>query len=344
MTGDRILGYPAALLEGTSQEMARDESVILFGLGVDDARGLGGTTKGLQEKYGKERVFDTPLSEDGMTGIAVGAALAGLRPIHTHVRMDFLMLAMNQLVNIAAKARYMSGGKIHVPMVVRALIGDGWGAQHCQGLHSFFAHIPGLKIVAPATPYHAKGCLAQAIRDDNPVIVMEHFRLYGETGPVPEKSYTVPFGKADTVRRGKDVTLVGISFLRQECVLAAEALAETGIDAEVIDPVSLSPLDIDTIAESAARTGHLVVADSAWTMCGVSAEIVSAVAERSSRGSIKFARVGFAPVPSPNTHVLADLFYPNGGVIAEAAHKLLRGEPAPWARGRFEAKRKEQLL
>ena len=174
----RIISYTEAILEATEQEMIRDSSVILLGQGVDYDRGLLGTTKGLVNKFGFRRVFDTPLSEDGMTGISIGAALAGLRPIHTHVRMDFLTLTMNQLINIAAKARYMYGGAVAVPLVIRTLIGDGWGAQHSQGLHSLFVNIPGLKVVAPSTPYEAKGCLIQAIRDNNPVIFVEHFKLY----------------------------------------------------------------------------------------------------------------------------------------------------------------------
>src|SRR6059058_2656467 len=176
MEGDRTLSYVDAVREATDQEMLRDPSVLLFGLDVDDPKAIQGTTKGLAEKYGPERVFGTPLSEDAMTGAAIGMALAGLRRIHVHIRMDFLMLAMNQLVNVAAKSRYMFGGQVSVPMVVRAMIGKSWGqgAQHSQGLHSFFMHVPGLKVVAPTTPYDAKGCLVQAIRDNDPVMYVEH--------------------------------------------------------------------------------------------------------------------------------------------------------------------------
>src|SRR3989344_415478 len=210
---ERIISYTEAIREATEQEMDRDPSVILLGLGVDYGRGLLGTTKGLVEKFGPKRVFDTPLAEDGMTGISIGAALGGLRPIHTHVRMDFLTLAMNQLINIAAKAHYMFGGTVSVPLVVRTLIGDGWGAQHSQGLHSQFVNIPGIKVVAPSTPHDAKGCLIQAIRDNNPVIFVEHFKLYAERGPVPLKPYAIPFGKAVIRKKGSDVTLVGISWM-----------------------------------------------------------------------------------------------------------------------------------
>src|SRR5271165_7249337 len=194
----RRLSYVDAVCEATDLEMARDPAVIVFGLDVDDPKAIQGTLRGLVAKYGPERVFGTPLSEDAMTGTAIGMALAGLRPIHVHIRMDFLMLAMNQLVNVAAKSRYMYGGQVSVPLVVRAMIGKSWGqgAQHSQGLHSFFMHVPGLKVVAPTTPHDAKGCLIAAIRDDNPVLYVEHRILHFQKGPVQEETYAVAPGKA----------------------------------------------------------------------------------------------------------------------------------------------------
>src|SRR6266487_743759 len=209
---ERILTYAEAILEATEQEMVRDPAVIVLGMGVDDFKGTWGTTKDLHIKFGRDRVLDTPLSEDGMTGVAIGAALAGLRPIHVHIRMDFVLLAMNQLINIAAKSRYMYGGAVSVPIVVRSVIGRSWGqgAQHSQGLHSYFAHVPGLKVVAPSTPYDAKGALISSIRDDDPVMFIEHRMIHNQTGHVPANSYTVPFGKARILRTGTDVTLVGI--------------------------------------------------------------------------------------------------------------------------------------
>src|SRR6267378_1029643 len=203
----RELSYVEAVREATDQEMARDPSVIVFGLDVDDPKAIQGTTRGLLEKYGSERVFGTPLSEDAMTGVAIGAALAGLRPVHVHIRMDFLMLAMNQLINVAAKSRYMYGGQLHVPIVVRSMIGKSWGqgAQHSQGLYSLFMHVPGLKVVAPATPYDAKGCLIEAIRDDNPVLYVEHRLLHFQHGPVPEGRYAVKPGKARVTAMGEDI-------------------------------------------------------------------------------------------------------------------------------------------
>src|SRR5437016_3839561 len=226
--------------------MTRDPSVIVLGLGVDDFKGLYGTTRGLQDEFGPERVFDTPLSEDGMTGVAIGAAMAGLRPIHVHIRMDFVLLAMNQIVNMAAKSRYMYGGAVSVPIVVRAVIGRSWGqgAQHSQGLQALFAHIPGLRVVAPSTPHDAKGCLLQSIRDDNPVIFIEHRMLHGLAGHVPIEPYTVPFGKARVLAHGHDATLVGISYMVVECLRAAEQLTTAGLAVDVIDPITLSPLDI----------------------------------------------------------------------------------------------------
>src|SRR4029453_9710173 len=241
----RLLSYPAAIREALDQELERDPSDFVFGLDVDDHKGIQGSTLGLAEKYGPDRVFATPLSEDAMTGVAIGAALAGMRPVHVHIRMDFLMLCMNQLVNMAAKAHYMYGGAIRVPMVVRSMIGKSWGqgAQHSQGLHAMFMHVPGLKVVAPSNAYDAKGCMIAAIRDDNPVIFVEHRLLYPTEAPVPWDHFVVDFGRARVMRRGEDLTIVGISNMAVECLRAAELLADAGIAADVIDPVSLAPLD-----------------------------------------------------------------------------------------------------
>src|SRR5207237_9527450 len=213
---ERILTYVDAIREATDQQMAEDASVVVFGLDVDDPKAIQGTTRGLAEKDGPDRDFGTALSEEAMTGAAIGMALAGLRPIHMHIRMDFLMLAMNQLVNVAAKSRYMYGGQVHVPMVVRCMIGKSWGqgAQHSQGLHSFFMHVPGLKVVAPTNPYDAKGCLLAAVRDDDPVLYVEHRLLHSQKGPVPEVPYAVEPGKSRVTAPGEDVSLVGISFMQ----------------------------------------------------------------------------------------------------------------------------------
>ncbi|MFO0928146.1 MAG: transketolase C-terminal domain-containing protein [Gemmataceae bacterium] len=330
---ERTLSFIDAVREATDQEMGRDPSVILFGLDVDDPKAIQGTTRGLVEKYGPERVFGTPLSEDAMTGAAIGMALAGLRPIHVHIRMDFLLLAMNQLVNVAAKSRYMYAGRVAVPLVVRAMIGKSWGqgAQHSQGLHSLFMHVPGIKVAAPSNPHDAKGCLIAAVRDDNPVLYVEHRLLHFLNGPVPAEPYAVAPGKARVAVRGDDVTIVGISYMQVECLRAQRYLADAGISAEVIDPIWLSPLDVDTIAASVERTGRLLVVDTAWTNCGASAEIVAAVAERlAGVRDVKLQRLGFAPTTCPTTPALEELFYPDSRTIAAAARDLVEGRPTGW--------------
>ena len=274
-----------------------------------------------------------------MTGVAIGMALAGLRPIHVHIRMDFLMLAMNQLVNIAAKSRYMYGGQVHVPLVVRSMIGKSWGqgAQHSQGLHSLLhARARACKVVAPTTPYDAKGCLIAAIRDDNPVIFVEHRLLHFQTGPVPEAPYTVPPGKARVAAPGDDVTLVGISHMQVECLRARSAISQTsGIAAEVIDPIWLSPLDIDTIAASVAKTGRLLVVDNGWTSCGAGAEIVAA------RGR---AAAGRARRPRPAAGLRADDLPDDAGargpLLPERAHdRRRRARPGRGRADRLAARR-----
>jgi pyruvate/2-oxoglutarate/acetoin dehydrogenase E1 component len=330
---ERTLSYVEAIREATDQEMDRDSSVILFGLDVDDPKAIQGTTRDLVEKYGAERVFGTPLSEDAMTGVAIGAALAGLRPIHVHIRMDFLMLCMNQLVNVAAKSSYMYGGRVKVPMVVRSMIGKSWGqgAQHSQGLYSFFMHVPGLKVVAPTTPYDAKGCLIAAIRDDNPVMYVEHRILHFLKGPVPERSFSVAPGKARVTAPGEDVTLVGISYMQLECLRAQRYLESVGVSAEVIDPIWLAPLDLDTIVESVRKTGRLCVVDNGWTTCGAGAEIIASVLERlQGTRDIRVQRLGFAPVTCPTSPPLEAEFYPDARRIAAACNDLVHGTKQNW--------------
>jgi pyruvate/2-oxoglutarate/acetoin dehydrogenase E1 component len=330
---ERELLYTQAICEATEQMMEKDPSVFVMGLGVDDPKAIMGTTQGLVDKFGPERIFDTPLAEDGMTGVAIGSALAGLRPIHVHIRTDFLMLAMNQLINMAAKTHYMYGGQEHVPLVVRAMIGKSWGqgAQHSQGLYSFFMHVPGLKLAMPTTPYDAKGCLVEAIQDDNPVLFIEHRLLHFQTGPVPQELYRVEPGKARIVTQGEDITLVGISHMQLECFRAQKYLESVGIRAEVIDPIWLSPLDIDTIVESVSKTRHLCVVDNSWLTCGVSSEIITQVVERlQGKCDIKVKRMGFAGVTCPTSPPLEGLFYPNAMTIASAVHCLLNGNDKEW--------------
>ena len=329
---NRLVRYVDALREGVAQEMERDPQVFLFGLDVDDHKAIQGSTRGLLEQFGPRRVFNTPLSEDAMTGVAIGAAMAGMRPVHVHIRMDFLMLCMNQLVNMAAKAHYMYGGAIRVPMVVRSMIGKSWGqgAQHSQGLHAMFMHVPGLKVVAPSNAYDAKGCMIAAIRDDNPVIFVEHRLLYPTDAYVPEEPYIVEFGSARTCTHGDDITIVGISNMLVECLRAQELLLDAGIHAEVIDPISLVPLDMKTITESAGRTGRLLVVDNGWTNCGASAEIVAQVAEAAGNRMIQMSRMGFAPTTCPPSPPLEHEYYPNPAKIAAKAYAMVKGNATSW--------------
>lgn len=321
----KLLSYGEAIFEATRQEMERDASVFVMGLGVDDPKGIYGTTRDLHRIFGPERCFDTPVAEDAMTGVAVGAALNGMRPIHVHQRIDFLMLCMNQLINIAAKQHYMFAGAYSVPMVVRAAIGRSWGqgAQHSQAFHSFFMHVPGLRVVAPTTPHDAKATLIAAIREPNPVLVVEHRALYALKGLVPSAADPAPLGKSRLLRKGHDVTVLGISHMVTECLRAAHLLEEIDISAEVIDPVWLSPLDIDAILASVRKTGRLLVVDNGWLTCGAGAEILVQVLEASMPGTIpKMGRMGYAPTPCPTTRVLEDAFYPSAQTIARRAAAL----------------------
>jgi pyruvate/2-oxoglutarate/acetoin dehydrogenase E1 component len=329
---ERILSYPEAIREALDQEMERDPAIIVLGMGVDDPKRILGTTSGLLEKYGPRRILDTPLAEDGMTGVAIGAALAGLRPVHVHIRMDFLLLAMNQLVNMAAKMSYMSAGALSIPLVIRSIIGKSWGqgAQHSQGIYPLFMNIPGLKIFAPVTPYDAKGCLIEAIRDNNPVLFVEHRMLYYQRGHVPAEPYTIPFVKSRVLAQGNDVTLVGISQMAIECLRARQYLGEARISAEVIDPVSLSPLDMDTISASVRKTGHLIVVDNAWMPCGAGAEIITRLIEGGWTEGVKVQRMGFAFVPCPTSPPLEQEFYPDAKKIAVRVCELLGAKRVKW--------------
>ncbi|MDO9541145.1 MAG: transketolase C-terminal domain-containing protein [Kiritimatiellia bacterium] len=329
----REISFIEAVREATDQEMERDENVVLYGLGVDDPKAIQGTTKGLAEKYGPERVFDTPLSEEAMTGVGIGMAWAGLRPIHVHIRMDFVLLAANQIINMAAKSYYMFGGKLNVPLVIRAMIGKSWGQgpQHSQSLYSIFMHVPGIKIVAPTTPHDAKGCLIAAIRDNNPVLYVEHRMLHFQKGPVPKDLYEVPPGHAQITAEGVDITLVGISFMQLECLRAQHELAQIGIQAEVIDPIWLAPLDIETILSSVKKTKKLLVVDNGWTSCGAGSTIVARIAERMPADERFIVKcMGFEPIPCPTTPVLEDLFYPNPATIAATAYTMVTDSHDEW--------------
>lgn len=325
----RQLRFSDAVREAQDQCMEHDPTVYLVGLGVPDPKGIFNTTTGLVEKYGRERVMDMPLAENGMTGVAIGSALAGMRPILTHQRMDFAILSMEQIVNQAAKWHFMFGGQGRVPLVIRMVVGRGWGQgpQHSQSLHSWFAHIPGLKVVMPATAHDAKGLLIASIEDDNPVIFIEHRWLHGVLDHVPEEMYRVPIGKARIMRSGKDVTLVGASYMSLEAWRAGEMLAKEGVDAEVVDLRTLRPLDEATVLESVRKTGRLIVADHSWKAFGLSGEIVALAAEQAF-SSLKAppVRIALPDIPVPSSPALADDYYPRAPHIAAAALRML-GKP-----------------
>jgi acetoin:2,6-dichlorophenolindophenol oxidoreductase subunit beta len=322
----RILKGYEAIHEGLDQSLALDDSVYVIGLGAPDPKGIFGTTVGLQDKYGSERVMDMPASENGMTGIAIGSALAGMKPVMIHQRVDFVALAMEQIVNQASNWNYMFGGQGGVPLVIRLVVGRGWGQgpQHSQSLQSWFAHVPGLKVVMPAVPADSKGLLVAAIDDPNPVIILEHRWTHGVNGDVSEARTPTPIGKAAVLRSGSDVTLAGVSFMALESLRAAELLAEIGVSAEVIDIRSLRPLDTETIVNSVRKTGRFVVGDTGWKSYGVSAEISSTVVEQAfSELTAAPVRIALPDVPSPTSPALTAAYYPGGYEIAVAAAKLV---------------------
>lgn len=333
----RELKFNQAINEALDYCLAADPRVLLMGLGVPDPKGVFGTTLGLQEKFGPERVFDMPTAENGMTGIALGATLAGRRPVMVHQRIDFAVLAMEQIVNQAAKWRYMFGGQMGAPLVIRLIVGRGWGqgTQHAQSLQSWFAHIPGLKVVMPTTPADAKGLLTTAIEDDDPVVFIEHRWLHGLHGPVPTGRHAEPLGRARIARKGKDVTVAAFSYMTIEALRAAERLAALGIEADVVDLRCVRPLDEKTLLASVRKTGRLIVADTSWTYCGVSAEIAALAAEKAfDKLKCPLRRLGTADCPIPSTPALANLCYPRSEEIEEAACAMLGRRRRPASSGK----------
>jgi pyruvate dehydrogenase E1 component beta subunit len=278
----REIAYRDAIREALQEEMRRDDRVFLLGEDIGVYGGAFGVTLGLLEEFGKERVRDTPISELGFVGAAIGAALLGMRPVVEIMFMDFTTLALDQLVNQAAKMRFMSGGKAKVPMVLRAPQGAGTGAaaQHSQSLEAIFLHFPGLKVVMPSTPADAKGLLKAAIRDDNPVVFIEHKLLYNRKGPVPEGEHLVPIGRAEVKRSGRDLTVIALSAMVPKALAAAETLAAEGIEAEVVDPRTLTPLDEASILRSVKRTGRVLITHEACCTGGAGAEILSRIVEK----------------------------------------------------------------
>lgn len=327
---NRILKYSEAILEATNICLERDPRVYVMGLGVPDPKGIFGTTAGLQSRFGVERVFDMPTSENGMTGVAIGSAIAGLRPILTHQRVDFALLSMEQLVNQAAKWHYMFNGTMSVPLVVRMIIGRGWGQgpQHSQSLHAWFAHVPGLKVVMPTTPRDAKGLLIASVEDNNPVMFLEHRWLHNITGEVPEGHYVVEIGSAHKAKEGRDVTIVASGYMTLEALRAAEILAAEGIDAELIDLRTISPLDSALIIDSVKKTGRLVVMDQANLSFGIGAEIIARVAEtREVQLHSPPLRISLPDIPTPTSHGLAADYYPRASTLTNGVLNMFGRRP-----------------
>jgi pyruvate dehydrogenase E1 component beta subunit len=318
--------YREALNQAMREEMQRDPRVFLIGEEVGYYQGAFKVSKGFVEEFGTERVRDTPITEAGFTGLAIGSAMAGLRPIVELMTFNFGILALDQIVNNAAKIRYMSGGQISIPMVIR---GPGsaahqLAAQHSQSLEAWFCHVPGLKVIAPATPHDAKGLLKAAIRDDNPVIFIEAQLLYGTKGDVQEGDYTVPIGKAEIKREGKDVTIAAYSKMLLLALEAASELAKDGIDAEVVDLRTLKPLDVATLVQSVKKTGRLVIVEEGWRFAGLGAQIAESVYSTvfdALDGPI--VRVTGEEVPMPYSRPLEDLAIPDRTRIIQAVKQVL---------------------
>ena len=330
----RIATFQKAVNEALDQEMERDKTVVIMGEDVaggtytegdsDAWGGPLGVTQGLYTKYG-DRVMDTPISESAFIGAAVGAATCGLRPVAELMFIDFMGVCFDQIFNQAAKFRYMFGGKAETPVVIRTMIGAGFraAAQHSQGLYPIFTHIPGLKVVVPSTPYDAKGLLIQSIRDNDPVIFCEHKVLYDMEGELPEESYAIPFGEANFVREGDDVTIVAIGRMVHMATEAADNLAKEGVQCEIVDPRTTSPLDEDSILESVEKTGRLVVVDESGPRCGMAADIASMVATRAFndlKAPIQTVTPPHTPVPFSD--YLEDLYIPDVAQVEDAVRNV----------------------
>lgn len=324
---ERQITFGEAVREALAEEMRRDPRVFMIGEDIAEAGSVFKVLTGLVEEFGPERVIDSPISEAGIAGIGVGAAITGMRPVIDIMFGDFSTLVMDQMVNQAAKTHYMSGGKLKVPMVLRTTMGATRrsAAQHSQSLHALFSHVPGLKVALPATPYDAKGLMKTAIRDDNPVVIFEDKMMYGMKGAVPAEEYTIPFGVADIKRRGTDITIVATSSMVAVALEAADLLEQIGIQAEVIDPRTTVPLDTETLIESAQRTSRALVVDEGYQRYGVTAEIASVIADGAFYHlDAPVKRIGAMDVPIPFSPVLEDLTVPTAQAVFEVAKQLCR--------------------
>jgi len=325
-SNERKLKFVFAINEALHQMMELDDSVFLIGQGVKSPWYVGSTADGLLEKFGKDRVIDTPVSENAITGSAVGAALAGMRPVVVHPRMDFMLYAFDPIINEAANWRYMCGGAASVPVVFWGIINRGGeqGAQHSQAFHALFSHIPGLKVVMPSTPYDAKGLLISAIKDDNPVVYIDDRWLYGLEEAVPEDIYEVPIGEAVIRKEGKDITLISVSYMAYETQIAAQSLLNVGVDAEVIDLRTIKPLDENTILKSVKKTGRVVVIDGGWKHNGISAEVSALIAEKGFHFlKNRIERITLPECPAPASRTLEEAYYPKSDDIVKTVINLL---------------------
>lgn len=322
----KIISYVEALNEALREELQRDDNVFIIGEDIGKNGGIFQVTRGLLDEFGEKRVKNTPISEAAFVGLGVGAAITGLRPIVEVMYMDFTTVCMDQIVNQAAKLRYMTGGQVKVPMVIRTQggAGIGEGGQHSQSLEAWFVHVPGIKVVMPSTPKDAKGLLKAAIRDDNPVLFIEHHFCYSKKGEVPENEYIIPLGKADVKKEGKDITIVAISYEVLNALEAADELEKVGISAEIIDPRTLSPLDIDTIVTSVKKTGKLLIVHQACKQGGVGAEIAAQVMEKAFYSlDVPIKRLASADTVVPYAKNLEFLHYPHTEDIVKVAKELM---------------------
>lgn len=318
--------FASAINDGLHHAMENDSSVICYGLGVTDPKAVFGTTANLEKRFGSDRVFDMPTSENAMTGVAIGAALNGIKSVVTHQRIDFFLLAMDQLVNSAAKWHYMFGGQNSIPITIRLIIGRGWGQgpTHSQNLHAWFAHIPGLKVVMPTTPADARGLLLASIFDPNPVVFLEHRWLHNTVGEVPDDDTRVPIGKARIAKAGTDVTLVAMSYMTAEALHAASYLEKHGISCEVLDLRTIKPLDWQSVMHSVSKTGRLLALDSGFTTGSVAGEIVARVSmERFSELKSAPARLAMPDVPEPTSRALTSGFYVRAADVAVKVMEMM---------------------
>ena len=323
----RKISYSQAINETLHQLLEKNKKVFLIGQGITSPWYVGTTTVGLIDRFGPKRVFDTPVSENGVTGLAVGAAIAGMRPIVVHPRMDFMYYAMDQIANHAANWHYMFGGHLHIPLTMWGIINRGGeqAAQHSQALQAIFAHLPGLKVVMPSTPYDVKGLLVASVNDDNPVVFIDDRWLYKYEADVPEELYSVEIGKGIIRRKGKDVSIVASSFMVYKALDAAVKLEKEGIDAEIIDLRTIKPMDKKILYESVNKTRRLIVVDAAWKTCGVGAEISATVAESKLATKLKrpIMRITLPDTPAPASCSLENVYYPDDKDIVSTVKKLL---------------------